>query len=77
MHAVMLAKTNKVARQLTSMPQTHRTSTLAAISQKTHDLTARIVHLGVEIQRIKDVTANAPGQGQSRLDWIHRQLQAN
>jgi hypothetical protein len=77
MHAVMLAKSNKVARQLSSTPQTHRTSTLAAISQKAHDVTARIEHLKIEVKRMKDLSAQAPGQGQSRIDWIHNQLQSN
>lgn len=77
MHAVMLAKSNKIARQLSSVPQTHRTSTLSAISQKTHDLTARIEHLKIEVKRIKDLSEKAPGAGQSRIDWIHSQLNAN
>jgi len=74
---VMLAKSNKVARQLSSVPQTHRTSTLSAISQKAHDLTARIEHLKIDVKRMKDLSDKAPGQGQSRIDWIHNQLQAN
>ncbi len=73
----MLAKSNKVARQLSSTPQTHRTSTLTAISQKADSITSRIEYLKVEINRLKDLTAKAPGEGQSRLDWIHRQLNSN
>lgn len=77
MHAVMQAKSNKVARQLSSVPQTHRASTLSAISQKAHDVTARIEHLKIEVKRMKDLAEKAPGQGQSRIDWIHNQLQSN
>ena len=70
----MQMKTNKVARQLSSMPVTHRQSTLSAISAKTHSLTAQITHLGVESARLKDLVDGAPGNGVSRLDWIHQQI---
>jgi hypothetical protein len=73
----MQAKSNKIARQLSSSPITHRASTLSAISQKAHDVTARIEHLKIEVKRMKDLAGKAPGQGQSRIDWIHNQLQSN
>lgn len=70
----MQAKSNKVARQLSSMPNTHREGTLSAISKKAHDLTAQIVHLKTESARLKDLVDGAPGNGISRLDWINKQL---
>ena len=73
----MIAKANKVARQLSSTPQTHSDTTLSAISKHNHDVSARIEYLKVEVKRMKDLVAAAPGQGQSRIDWIHNQLQSN
>ena len=73
----MLAKSNKAARQLSSTPQTHRASTLSAISKNAHDVTARIEYLKIEVKRMKDLVTAAPGQGQSRIDWIYNQLQSN
>ncbi len=61
-------------RQLSSTPHTHRASVLSAISQKTHSITAQIQHLKIEGQRRRDIIQNAPGSGQSRLDWINQQL---
>ncbi|MCC7522318.1 hypothetical protein IT407_00745 [Candidatus Uhrbacteria bacterium] len=72
----MMPKSNKVARQLSSMPNTHRQSTLSAISAKAHAITSEIKHLGVEVDRLKNLMERAPkGDGLSRLDWIHRQIQ--
>lgn len=67
---------NPRIRQLSSNPKVHRDTTLSAIREKTHDLGARIERLGVENKRMKDLVANAPGKGQSRLDWIANQLNA-
>lgn len=72
---VMMPKSNKVARQLSSMPNTHRQSTLSAISAKAHATTSEIKRLGVEANRLKELIDKAPkGDGLSRLDWIHQQL---
>lgn len=65
----------RLTRQLSSLPQTHRTSTLQAISDKTHAITARIEYVKVEMNRLRNLAGSAPGTGQSRIDWIHRQLQ--
>lgn len=73
----MIAKSNIVARQLSSKPQMHSDKTLSAISKHNHDVTARIEYLKVEVKRIKDLSDQAPGQGQSRIDWIYNQLQSS
>lgn len=71
----MKPQSNKAARQLSSMPNTHRQSTLSAISAKTHSVTSEIKRLGVEANRLKELIDKAPkGDGLSRLDWIHQQL---
>jgi hypothetical protein len=70
----MKPMTNAKARQLSSVPTTHRAATLNAISQKAHSNDARIEFLMVEGQRLKEIVQNAPGAGQSRIDWIHKQL---
>ena len=64
-------------RQLSSMPNTHRATTLNAIRQHTHALGSKIEYLKTEHQRMKKMIAKAPGQGQSRLDWLANQLNAN
>jgi hypothetical protein len=73
----MKVGTNTKARQLSSVPNTHRESTLNAISAKAHSIDARIEHLAVEGKRIADLIKQAPGHGSSRLDWLHKQLNAN
>ncbi len=70
----MKPMTNAKARQLSSVPTTHRESTLRAIGQKAHDVTARIEFLSVEGKRMADLVKNAPGDASSRLDWLHKQL---
>lgn len=67
----------KPVRQISSTPKVHRESTLNAIRQKTHDLTARVERLKLEDRRMKDLISKAPGQGQSRLDWLAQQLNTN
>lgn len=69
--------TNIKARQLSSVPNTHRQSTLNAISAKAHSIDARIEHLAVESKRLADLVKQAPGTGGSRLDWLAKQLNAN
>jgi hypothetical protein len=70
----MQAPQQNSSRQLSSVPKTHRDDTLSAIRQKNHDLGAKIERLRVDNKRMKDMIANAPGTGQSRLDWLAQQL---
>jgi hypothetical protein len=70
----MKPMTNTKARQLSSVPTTHRAATLNAISQKAHSIDARIEFLAVEGNRMKDLIKQAPGDASSRLDWLHKQL---
>jgi hypothetical protein len=73
----MKAMSNIKARQLSSVPTTHRQSTLSAISAKAHSIDSRIEHLAVESKRLADLVKRAPGDGGSRLDWLAKQLNAN
>ena len=73
----MKAMSNIKARQLSSVPTTHRQSTLSAISAKAHSIDSRIEHLAVEGRRIANLVKHAPGDASSRLDWLHKQLNAN
>jgi len=70
----MKVGTNTKARQLSSVPNTHRQSTLNAISSKAHSIDSRIEHLAVEGRRMKELIAQAPGDATSKLDWLHKQL---
>jgi hypothetical protein len=70
----MQPSSNNVARQLSSIPQTHRASTLQAISSKTHDIAAKIVHLKLEAEKAKNLFDQVPANVTSRLDWIHAQV---
>lgn len=63
-------------RLISSVVATHRTSTLQAIAQKAHSVTAQIQYLKQQGAQRRDMILNAPGSGQSRLDWIHQQLSA-
>lgn len=74
MPANMMTNPGGSVRPLSSMPNTHRQSTLSAISTRIHDLTAQVQHVKIEGQRMRDLVKSAPGAGQSRLDWIHNQL---
>jgi hypothetical protein len=71
----MQPMTNAKARQLSSVPTTHNPASIRAIGQKAHDIDSRIEFLSVEGRRIADLVKQAPGSGQSRIDWLHRQLQ--
>jgi hypothetical protein len=71
----MKPTSNIKARQLSSVPTMHRDSTLRAIGQKAHDLTAEIKSLGVKRDQFQQLMERAPKDG-SRLDWIAKQLQA-
>ncbi|HVM91050.1 MAG TPA: hypothetical protein VMU11_04105 [Verrucomicrobiae bacterium] len=73
----MKPTSNIKARQLSSIPTTHRESTLRAIGSKAHSIDSRIEHLAVEGRRIANLIKQAPGHGSSRLDWLHKQLNAN
>lgn len=70
----MQPRSNPVARQLSSMPQTHRASTLQAIAQKAHANNARIEFLKVEGQRVNDLLKHMPSDASSRLAWVNQQL---
>jgi len=73
----MKAMSNIKARQLSSVPNTHRPETLSAIGGKAHRNDSRIEYLAVEGKRMKDLIAKAPGDASSRLDWLHKQLTSN
>ena len=49
----------QLTRQLSSVPTTHRASTLQAISQKAHDLTAQIVHVKANGQKMREILNSA------------------
>lgn len=70
----MMPKSNPAARQLSSVPQTHRTATLRAIAQKAHDATARIQFLNTEAKRMQELLDRVPEDSDSRLAWINSQL---
>lgn len=70
----MMPQSNKVARQLSSIPNTHRQGVLQAISDKTHATTAKIAHLQVKATRLAQLFDQAPEESPSRIDWVHRQL---
>lgn len=70
----MQPKSNPLARQLSSTPQTHRTSTLQAISDKVHATTARIEFLKAEGLRMNELLQNVPEDSGSRLAWLNSQL---
>lgn len=70
----MKPMTNAKARQLSSVPTTHRAATLNAIANKAHSIDSRIEFLAVEGKKMKDLIKQAPGNASSRLDWLHKQL---
>ena len=70
----MQPKSNPLARQLSSTPQTHRTSTLRAIADKVHATTARIEFLKAEGQKLNELLDNVPEDTGSRLAWLNSQL---
>lgn len=53
------------------MPTTARQSTLSAISQKTHTLTAQIVHVKAQGHKMQAVFSDAETDAASRLDMAH------
>ncbi len=71
----MIPKVNLSARQLSSVPQTHRTATLRAIADKTHAMTEEIKILAAQGTRMGEILAQIPEDAGSRLDWLNRQLQ--
>jgi hypothetical protein len=71
----MQLMTNTKARIISSTPLQHRADTLSAISKKAHDLTASVQYLQVTGNRLRELAKNAPGTGQSRIDWLAQQLQ--
>ena len=70
----MLPRTNKAARQLSSAPQIHRTSTLRSIAGKAHETTERIQFLKNDGLRAKQLLDNVPDDTTSRLAWLSTQL---
>ena len=59
-------------RKVSSVPQTHRDTTLRAIAGKAHDITARIERLRSEGDRFRQALQDAPEQ--NRLAWLNAQL---
>jgi hypothetical protein len=70
----MQIQSNKMARQLSSNPLTHRLGVLQSISTKTHQTTSKIAHLQVKAKRLAGLFDEAPEDSASRIDWVHRQL---
>ena len=73
----MQPQSNKVARQLSSMPTTHRQSVLQAISSHVHKVTADIKHIQAEGQRLRGLIEECPEDVTSKLDWINARLAQN
>lgn len=65
-----------LSRKLPTVVQTHRSSTLNAISQKTHHLTARIEFLKSEGHRMRELLDQVPEDTGSRLAWLSSRLHA-
>ncbi len=70
----MIPRVLPVSRQLSSVPQTHRLSTLRAIADKTHAMTERIEFLNVEGHRVRDALREMPEDVDSRLTWLNSRL---
>jgi hypothetical protein len=70
----MQVKSNKVARQLSSVPTTHRPQVLQAISDKVHSVTAEIKYLQAEGHKLRDLVRDCPDDVHSKLDWIQSRL---
>jgi hypothetical protein len=70
----MQPQSNKIARQLSSMPQTHRQSTLSAIAQKHHQLNAAVAMNFNKAEKLKALLDEAPAHAPSRLAWVQSQL---
>ncbi len=71
---MILPQSNLAARQLSSVPQTHRTETLRAIASKAHAIGERIQYLGTDAQRMSELLQNVPEDTSSRLTWLSAQL---
>ena len=70
----MIPQSNLAARQLSSIPQTHRTETLRAIAGKAHALSEKIQYLKTDGQRMSGMLQNVPENTGSRLAWLSAQL---
>lgn len=65
---------NLQIRKIAAVHQTHRQSTLQAISDKAHSIDSRIEFLNVQGERARKLLDEVPEDSSSRLDWINRQL---
>ncbi|MBP9869606.1 hypothetical protein KBC59_03560 [Patescibacteria group bacterium] len=72
----MMMPGSQLSRKLPTIVQTHRASTLNAISQKTHNVTARIEFLKAEGQRMSELLDQVPEDTGSRLAWLSSRLHA-
>jgi hypothetical protein len=75
---MLTISSSKLTRQISSIPTTHRASTLQAISQKAHALTAQIVHVKANGQKMRDVldraTAATAGSALQRAHFLVNRL---
>lgn len=65
---------HSLSRPVSSIPKTHRASTLKAIANKTREHTERIEFLKAEGQRMRQLFHDMPEEADSRLAWLNRQL---
>lgn len=62
-------------RLLSSLPVMHRMTTLQAISDKTHAMTARIEFLKAKGVKIASLLGEMPQNASSRISWLNSKLQ--
>ena len=73
----MMPSSNMKARQLSSVPMTHRQSVLSSISGHHHGENSKIVWLKNESNRLAREVQDVPEDTGSRLAWINSQLYRN
>jgi hypothetical protein len=73
----MMPSSNMKARQLSSVPATHRQSTLSSISGHHHGENSKIVWLKSDAARLASEVRDIPEDTDSRLAWINAQLHQN
>lgn len=73
----MMPSSNMKARQLSSVPMTHRQSVLSSISGHHHGENSKIVWLKNEANRLAREVQEVPEDTDSRLAWINSQLYRN
>ena len=72
-----MPSSNMKARQLSSVPTTHRQSVLSSISGHHRGENEKIVWLKNEAARLASEVRDVPEDTDSRLAWINAQLHRN